>query len=175
MSETLLDVKGMNCPLPVLRANRALRGLPPGERLRVLATDRAAVADFQAFCRETGHALLAWSEEAGVFSFVIRRRPESPRQPTRIARRRRMTVALFTHPACLDHDAGRWHPECPDRLRAVLRALEHPDFVPLLREAGARRPPSSSSPAPIRPTMSRRSWRSAPPRASWSRSTPTPR
>ena len=77
MSETLLDVKGMNCPLPVLRANRALRSLVPGARLRVLATDRAAVADFQAFCRETGHALLAWSEEAGVFSFVIRRRPDT--------------------------------------------------------------------------------------------------
>ncbi len=72
MSETLLDVKGMNCPLPVLRANRALRTMPPGGRLRVLATDRAAVADFQAFCRETGHALLAWSEEGGVFSFLIR-------------------------------------------------------------------------------------------------------
>jgi tRNA 2-thiouridine synthesizing protein A len=78
MSETLLDVKGMNCPLPVLRANRALRTMAPGQRLRVLATDRAAVADFQAFCQETGHAMLAWSEEAGVFSFVIRRRPEKP-------------------------------------------------------------------------------------------------
>src|SRR5450631_51791 len=76
MSETLLDVQGMNCPLPVLRANRALRSIAPGERLRVLATDRAAVADFQAFCRETGHALLAWSEEGGVFSFVIRRRAD---------------------------------------------------------------------------------------------------
>jgi tRNA 2-thiouridine synthesizing protein A len=76
MSETLLDVKGLNCPLPVLRANRTLRGLAPGARLRVLATDRAAVADFQAYCRETGHALLAWSEEAGVLSFLIRRRPE---------------------------------------------------------------------------------------------------
>ena len=76
MSETLLDVKGMNCPLPVLRANRVLRGLAPGDRLRVLATDRAAVADFQAYCRETGHALLAWSEEGGVLSFLIRRRPE---------------------------------------------------------------------------------------------------
>ena len=74
MSETLLDVKGMNCPLPVLRANRALRALQPGERLRVLATDRAAVADFQAFCRETGHSLLAFSEEGGIFSFVIRKK-----------------------------------------------------------------------------------------------------
>lgn len=74
MSETVLDVKGMNCPLPVLRANKALRAMAPGERLRLLATDRAAVADVQAFCRETGHALLAWSEEAGVFSFLIRKK-----------------------------------------------------------------------------------------------------
>ena len=77
-AETLLDVKGMNCPLPVLRANRALRGMAPGERVRVLATDRAAVADFRAFCRETGHTLVSFSEEAGVFSFTIRRRPEDP-------------------------------------------------------------------------------------------------
>jgi tRNA 2-thiouridine synthesizing protein A len=78
MSETVLDVKGMSCPLPVLRANRALRGMAAGERLRVLATDRAAVADFQAYCRETGHALLACSEDAGTFSFLIRRREERP-------------------------------------------------------------------------------------------------
>ncbi len=76
MSETLLDVKHLRCPLPVLRANRALRGLAAGDRLRVIATDRAAVADFQSYCRETGHALLAWSEEGGVFSFLIRRRAE---------------------------------------------------------------------------------------------------
>ncbi len=76
MAETVLDLKDLRCPLPVLRANRALRSLPPGARLRVLATDRAAVADFQAYCRESGHALLAWSEEAGVFSFVIRRRTD---------------------------------------------------------------------------------------------------
>jgi len=83
MSETLLDVKGMNCPLPVLRANRSLRSMKPGERLRVLATDRAAIADFKAFCQETGHALIAMSEEAGVLSFVIRRRPEpEPVDPT---------------------------------------------------------------------------------------------
>ncbi len=76
MAETLLDLKGLACPLPVLRANRELRGMAPGEKLRVLATDRAAVADFRAYCRETGHQLLACGEEAGVFSFTIRRRPE---------------------------------------------------------------------------------------------------
>ena len=45
-----------------------------------------------------------------------------------------MTVALITHPACLEHDTGMWHPECPDRLRHVLRALETQEFVSLLRE-----------------------------------------
>ena len=74
LSESVLDVKGMSCPLPVLRANRALRALAPGDRLRVLATDRAAMGDFQAFCRETGHSLLAWSEEGGVLSFLIRKK-----------------------------------------------------------------------------------------------------
>ena len=80
MSEKLLDVKGMSCPLPVLRANRALRSMAPGERLRVLATDPASVGDFKAFCQETGHALIAASEEGGIYSFVIRRR-EEPRDP----------------------------------------------------------------------------------------------
>jgi tRNA 2-thiouridine synthesizing protein A len=78
MTEAVLDVKGLSCPLPVLRANRVLRGMKPNERLRVLATDRATVADFQAYCRETGHALLAWSDEGGVFSFLIRRREADP-------------------------------------------------------------------------------------------------
>lgn len=78
MSETLLDVKGLSCPLPVLKANRTLRSMQPGDRLRVIATDRASVADFQAFCRETGHALIAFGEDGGVLSFVIRRRPDAP-------------------------------------------------------------------------------------------------
>ncbi len=78
MSDTELDVKGMTCPLPVLRANRELKRMQPGDRLVVLATDPASVKDFQAYCRETGHALLAWSEESGVFRFRIRRRAEDP-------------------------------------------------------------------------------------------------
>lgn len=79
MSETVLDVKGLSCPLPVLKANRALRAMRPGERLRLLATDRAASADVRAFCRETGHELLAFSEEGGVLSFVIRRTETPPK------------------------------------------------------------------------------------------------
>jgi acetoin utilization deacetylase AcuC-like enzyme len=45
-----------------------------------------------------------------------------------------VTVALITHPACLDHDTGAWHPESPERLRAVLRVLEAEEFLPLMRE-----------------------------------------
>jgi tRNA 2-thiouridine synthesizing protein A len=82
MSETLLDVRGLSCPLPVLKANKALRGLAPGARLTVLATDPASVKDFQAFCRETGHALVAFSEDAGgVYRFTLRRRGEEPPAP----------------------------------------------------------------------------------------------
>ncbi len=76
MGESVLDLKHMTCPLPVLRANRALREMAPGGRLQVLATDPASVKDFQSYCRESGHALVSWSEEAGVFRFTIRRRAE---------------------------------------------------------------------------------------------------
>lgn len=74
MSETLLDVQGLSCPLPVLKANKALRGLSPGARLVVLATDPASVKDFAAFCQETGHALVSTIEESGVYRFVLQRR-----------------------------------------------------------------------------------------------------
>ena len=76
MSETILDVKGLTCPLPVLKANKALRGMAAGARLTVLATDPASVADFNAFCRETGHALVAFSEDQGSYRFVIRKRDD---------------------------------------------------------------------------------------------------
>ena len=71
---TTLDVRGMTCPLPVLKANKALRALPPGDTLAVLATDPAAVQDFHAYVQETGHELLGWMQEEGGFRFVLRRR-----------------------------------------------------------------------------------------------------
>lgn len=77
MSDDILDVKGLTCPMPVLRANRTLRGLPAGSRLRVLCTDRASIKDFQIYCQESGHALVSWSENSGVFHFVIRKRAEA--------------------------------------------------------------------------------------------------
>ena len=78
MSETTLDARGLACPLPVLRAHRALRDMAAGSRLRLLTTDRASVADVRAFCRETGHELTGFAEEAGVYSFAIRRRADPP-------------------------------------------------------------------------------------------------
>ena len=69
-----LDVKGLLCPLPVLKARKALSALAPGSVLEVEATDPAAVIDVPHFCNETGHTLLAQSEEAGVYRFHIRRR-----------------------------------------------------------------------------------------------------
>ena len=82
MSETLLDVKGMNCPLPVLRANRALRGLGAGGRgcgcwrpiARRWATSRRSAAKPAMHCLSLG-------EEAGVFSFVIRKREAAGTTP----------------------------------------------------------------------------------------------
>jgi tRNA 2-thiouridine synthesizing protein A len=71
-----LDATGLICPLPVLRANRALRPLPPGALLVVRATDPAAREDFPAFCRQTGNELVSLSEEGPVLVFTLRKRSE---------------------------------------------------------------------------------------------------
>ncbi len=68
----VLDVKGLACPLPVLKAKKKLKSLEPGDELEVLATDPSAVEDFRAFCELTGHTLIDWSEEDGVYSFRLR-------------------------------------------------------------------------------------------------------
>lgn len=69
-----LDTKGLNCPLPVLKARRAMRDLKDGDILTVLATDPASYIDFRHFCDTTGHELMeAREDEAeGVFTYVIR-------------------------------------------------------------------------------------------------------
>ena len=70
---TVLDVKGLNCPLPVLRANKAIKPLPAGGLLEIHATDPGTVGDFKAYCETTGHQLVESREEEGVYSFVIRK------------------------------------------------------------------------------------------------------
>jgi tRNA 2-thiouridine synthesizing protein A len=73
MADQTLDVKGLNCPLPILRARKALKDVPVGATLEVLATDPGAVKDFEAFCRTTGNQLVASNVAGTVYSFVIKR------------------------------------------------------------------------------------------------------
>jgi tRNA 2-thiouridine synthesizing protein A len=69
-----LDVKGLNCPLPILRAKKALADMESGQVLRIVATDPGSVKDFAAFCRQTGNPLLGSEETASTFTFTISKR-----------------------------------------------------------------------------------------------------
>ena len=69
-----LDVKGLNCPLPILRAKKALAEMDSGQVLRVVATDPGAVKDFAAFCKQTGNPLLQSEESPSAFTFLISKR-----------------------------------------------------------------------------------------------------
>ncbi len=71
-----LDASGLNCPLPVLKAQKALKDLAAGEVLKVVATDPGSVEDFEAFCQTTGHELLESEAEDGIFTFVIKKKTE---------------------------------------------------------------------------------------------------
>ncbi len=71
MADTELDARGLSCPLPVLRARKAMRTLPSGAVLRLLATDPGAVRDVAAMCESTGVRLIESDEADGVFTFRI--------------------------------------------------------------------------------------------------------
>ncbi len=73
MSDKLLDTKGLRCPLPVLRARRAMKDMASGQVIEIHATDPGAVQDFKAFCETTGHALLESRRDGEVFVFEIRK------------------------------------------------------------------------------------------------------
>ena len=70
--DQVLDTKGLNCPLPILKAKKTLAQVPSGGVLQVLSTDPGSVPDFEAFCRQTGNELLEWKTEGDVFVFLIR-------------------------------------------------------------------------------------------------------
>lgn len=74
MADKLLDTSGLRCPLPILKAKRALGDVSPGGTLEVVSTDPGAVADFEAFCQVTGHTLVSSAGKDGEFRFVIRKR-----------------------------------------------------------------------------------------------------
>ena len=73
MADVMLDTKGLNCPLPILKAKKAIKDVPSDGTLEVLATDPGAVADFEAFCRATGHTLVEQDNQDGVYRFVIQK------------------------------------------------------------------------------------------------------
>jgi tRNA 2-thiouridine synthesizing protein A len=73
LADKTLDARGLTCPLPILKAKKALAEVPVGGTLEVLATDPGAVEDFQAFCRSTGNSLVEQSEAAGVYRSLIKR------------------------------------------------------------------------------------------------------
>ncbi len=69
-----LDVRGLNCPLPILRAKKALGEITSGQLLKVMATDPGSVKDFQAFAKQTGHALVKQDTPEKEFHFWLQKK-----------------------------------------------------------------------------------------------------
>jgi len=68
-----LDASGLNCPLPILRAKKALAGMDTGKVLHIIATDPGSVKDFEAFAKQTGNELMESKEVGGKFEFLIKK------------------------------------------------------------------------------------------------------
>lgn len=71
----LLDARGLTCPMPLLKAKKALNELAPAAFLKVLATDPGSVRDFEVFARQSGHALLESVQNGDVYSYVLQKKP----------------------------------------------------------------------------------------------------
>lgn len=69
-----LDAKGLNCPLPILRAKKSLAEMSSGQVLRIVATDPGSVKDFAAFAKQTGNELLSTAEKGKEYEFYIKRK-----------------------------------------------------------------------------------------------------
>lgn len=70
-----VDARGLQCPLPLLKAKKGLNALPPGAVLRVLSTDPGSVRDFRVFCEQSGDVLLGSADTGGTYVFLIRKHP----------------------------------------------------------------------------------------------------
>ena len=68
-----LDARGLNCPLPILRAKKTLNGMAAGEVLKIISTDPGSVKDFEAFASQTGNELLESTEEGSEFYFMMKK------------------------------------------------------------------------------------------------------
>lgn len=73
MAAHVLNAEGLNCPLPILKAKKALKDVPSGEILEVRSTDPGSVADFAAFCNQTGNTLVSSTTEGNIYKFEIKR------------------------------------------------------------------------------------------------------
>jgi tRNA 2-thiouridine synthesizing protein A len=71
MADQILDAKGLNCPLPILRTKKTINQMESGQVLEVLSTDAGSVKDMEAFCNQTGHKLVELKENNGEFIFTI--------------------------------------------------------------------------------------------------------
>lgn len=71
--DRVLDARGLLCPMPVVKAGREMKGLAEGQVLKVIATDRGAIADFPAWAEDTGNELVEWREEDGALVFFLRK------------------------------------------------------------------------------------------------------
>lgn len=80
--DRMLDVRGLACPLPVLKARKALEGMPPGARLLIEATDPLAAVDIPHFCGQAGHVLSSVEARDGVRRFVITKKDAAPTAST---------------------------------------------------------------------------------------------
>lgn len=74
--DQVLDASGLLCPMPVVKAAKVMKGMEEGKILKIIATDRGAIADFPAWADDTGNDLLAWHEEGGSLVFFIRKGEE---------------------------------------------------------------------------------------------------
>ena len=72
MADQTLDAKGLNCPLPILKTKKMLKGMTAGQTLEVMATDPGSIADMTAFCNQTGNELLSQSNQGDVYTFEIK-------------------------------------------------------------------------------------------------------
>ena len=72
--ETLVDASGLRCPMPLLKAKKALNEMPAGALLRVIATDPGSVRDFDVFSRQSGNALLESGERDSTYHYVLRKK-----------------------------------------------------------------------------------------------------
>jgi len=70
---TTVDAKGLSCPMPIVKTAQAVKGVPAGELIEVLATDPGSVKDFAAWTRSTGNTIVEQTEDGGVYRFVIKR------------------------------------------------------------------------------------------------------